>query len=264
MVAHLPPVGNVMATQAHETQPSENIEVLVVAENRLLREALTRVLRKDNGIHLVSAIGFASETVKQIADVKPQVLILDPTGFDSSVLKFVVEAIREVPGSKVILIGMEVDHVAFLRSVRAGIAGYLLKDASANEVVAAVNSTARGKAVCPPELCLALFNWVARQEIPISSLNGTLQLRLTGREVQILQIISCGLSNKEVAAQLNLSEQTVKNHVHRLLRKLGAANRLAALELFHLQGLTPDTASLPQHVRAEADNPNGHGAHGPQ
>jgi len=73
----------------------------------------------------------------------------------------------------------------------------------------------------------------------MSNLNGKLQLGLTRREVQILQIISCGLSNKEIAVQLNLSEQTVKNHVHRLLRKLGAANRQAALELFHLQGLTP-------------------------
>jgi len=265
MVAHLPPVGNVMGTTAHETQLSENIKVLVVAENRLLREALARVLRKDSGIRVLSAVDFASGTVNQIAAAKPHVLILDSTGLESSILMVVVEALREVPGLKVILIGMEADDVAFLRSVRAGIAGYLLKDASANDVVAAVNSTARGKAVCPPELCVALFNWVARQEIPMSNLNGKLQLGLTRREVQILQIISCGLSNKEIAVQLNLSEQTVKNHVHRLLRKLGAANRQSALELFHLQGLTPVTARLPGHVKAEADNPNGQaGVNGPQ
>jgi len=246
-----------MGTTAHETQLSENIKVLVVAENRLLREALARVLRKDNGIRVVSAIDFASETVKQIAQAKPQVLILDPTGFESSSAQVVVQAIREVQSLKVVLIGMEADDVAFLRWVRAGIAGYLLKNASANEVVVAVNSTARGRAVCPPELCLMLFNWVARQEIPISNLNGKLQLGLTQREMQILRIISCGLSNKEIATQLNLSEQTVKNHVHRLLRKLGAANRQAALELFHLQGLTPVTASLPGYVKSEAGNPNG-------
>lgn len=257
MVAHHPPADNVMGTTAHETQLSENIKVLVVAENRLLREALARVLPKDNGIRVVSAIGFASETVKQIAQAKPHVLILDPTGFESSSTQVVVQAIREVPSLKVVLIGMEADDVTFLRWVRAGIAGYLLKNASATEVVVAVNSTARGSAVCPPELCLMLFNWVARQEIPISNLNGKLQLGLTQREVQILQIISCGLSNKEVAMQLNLSEQTVKNHVHHLLRKLGAANRQAALELFHLQGLTPVTASLPGYAKSEADNPNG-------
>jgi DNA-binding NarL/FixJ family response regulator len=254
-----------MGTTAHETQLSENIKVLVVAENRLLREALARVLRKDSGIRVLSAVDFASGTVNQIAAAKPHVLILDSTGLESSILMVAVQALREVPGLKVILIGMEADHVAFLRSVRAGIAGYLLKDASGNEVVAAVNSTARGKAVCPPELCLALFNWVARQEVPISNLNGKLQLGLTGRELQILQIINCGLRNKEIAMQLNLSEQTVKNHVHRLLHKLGAANRQAALELFHLQGLTPVTASLPEHVKAEADNPTGQArVNGPQ
>jgi len=219
-----------MGTTAHETQLSENIKVLVVAENRLLREALARVLRKDNGIRVVSAIGFAFETAKQIAQAKPHVLILDPTGFESSSGQVVVQAIREVPSLKVVLIGMEADDVTFLRWVRAGIAGYLLKNASANEVVVAVNSTARGKAVCPSELCLALFNWVARQEIPISNLNGKLQLGLTQREVQILRIIGCGLSNKEIATQLNLSEQTVKNHVHRIMRQLNAGSRYAAVE----------------------------------
>lgn len=232
-----------------------SIDAFIVAENRLLREALTRVLQRGNRIRVVSAVPFAPETVKQIAQAKPHVLILDPTGFESSSAQVVVEAIREVPNLKVILIGMEADHAAFLRSVRSGVVGYLLKDASANEVVAAVNSTAGGNAVCPPELCLALFNWVARQELPISNLNGKLQLGLTGRDVEILQIISCGLSNKKIAVQLNLSEQTAKNHVHRLLRKLGAANRLDALELRHLQGPTHVTASLPQHVKAEADNP---------
>jgi len=248
-----------MGTTAHETELSESIDVLIVAENRLLREALARLLQKDNGIRVLSAVDFGSETVRQIAQAKPHVLVLDPTGFDSSSPQVILEAIREVPGLKVILIGMEADHVTFLRSVRAGIAGYLLKGASANEVVVAVNSTARGRAVCPPELCLVLFNWVARQEIPISNLSGRLQIGLTRREVQILHIISCGLSNKEIAMQLNLSEQTVKNHVHRLLHKLGAANRQAALELFHLQGLTPLTASLPGHANSEADNPNGLG-----
>jgi DNA-binding NarL/FixJ family response regulator len=254
-----------MGTTAHKTELSGSIGVFIVAENRLLREALTRVLQRDNRIRVVSAVAFASETVKQIAQAKPHVLILDPTGFESSSVQVVVEAIREVPSLKVVLIGMDADDVTFLRWVRAGIAGYLLKNASANEVVVAVNSTARGRAVCPPELCLMLFNWVARQEIPISNLNGKLQLGLTRREVQILHIISCGLSNKEIAIQLNLSEQTVKNHVHRLLHKLGAANRQAALEIFHLHGLTHVTASLPQHVKAEADNPNGQaGVNGPQ
>jgi len=126
-----------MGTTAHETELSESIDVLIVAENRLLREALARLLQKDNGIRVLSAVDFGSETVRQIAQAKPHVLVLDPTGFDSSSPQVIVEAIREVPGLKVILIGMEADHVTFLRSVRAGIAGYLLKDASANEVVVA-------------------------------------------------------------------------------------------------------------------------------
>jgi two-component system response regulator DegU len=245
-----------MGATVQETTLFETIDVFIAAENRLLRDALARVLQRDNGIRVVAMVDFASETVRQIVQAKPHVLIMDPT-VDSSSRQVIVEAIRKVPDLKVLLIGMDADHVTFLRSVRAGIAGYLLKNASADEVVVAVKSMARGRAVCPPELCLVLFNWVARQEIPISNLNGKLQLGLTRREVQILHIISCGLSNKEIAVQLNLSEQTVKNHVHRLLHKLGVANRLAALELFHLQGLTAVTASLPGHLKSEEGNPDG-------
>ncbi len=234
-----------MGRTVHEKQLSQNIRVLVAAENRLLREALARALRKDNSIRVVSTIDFASETVKQIAQAKPDVLIIDPTGADFSIVKLVADAIGEVPDLKVILSGMEVDHLAFLRSVQAGIAGYLLKDASANDVVAAVHSTARGEAICPPELCLALFNWVARQEMPICSPDGNQQIRLTRREAQMLHIVIRGLSDKEIAMHLNLSEQTVKNHVHRLLHKLGTANRQAASELFSPQAHTPATATLP-------------------
>ena len=248
-----------MGTTTHKTERSEVINALIVAKNRLLREALARVLQKDNGIRVVSAVDFASETVRQIAQAKPHVLILDQTGFDSSSPPVIVEAIRSAPGLKVVLIDLNADHVTFLRSVRAGIAVYLQKDASANQVVAAVNSTAKDKAVFPPELCLALFNWVARQEIP----NGKLRLELTRREVQILQILGCGLSNKEIAAQLDLAEQSVRNHVHRLLRKLDAANRLAVLELFHLQGSPRVTASLPERVKSEAHKPASAGMNGP-
>jgi DNA-binding NarL/FixJ family response regulator len=120
--------------------------------------------------------------------------------------------------------------------VRDGIAGYVLKDASAMEVAAAVRSVANGEAVCPPSLCLALFERVANQNAQPASFVIRHNLGLTRREQQLVQLISGGLTNKEIATQLNLSEQTVKNHVHRMLRKLGATDRLSAVELCRQPG----------------------------
>jgi two-component system, NarL family, response regulator DegU len=243
-----------IAMVAPKAESFASTDVIILAENRLVREALARSLQKENGIRVIATDSFASNAVKQITEAKPHVLILDPTRLVSLCAQVILEAIRAVPGLKVVLIGMEADEITFLRLVRAGIVGYLLKDASAAEVVAAVRSVSEGKAVCPPQLCLVLFEWLAHQELPISNLNGTLQLGLTRREMQILQIISCGCTNKEIAVQLNLSEQTVKNHVHRLLQKLGATSRLKALEFFHLRGLGCNAVTV--EGQADRDNSN--------
>jgi DNA-binding NarL/FixJ family response regulator len=129
------------------------------------------------------------------------------------------------------MIGMDADPETFLRGVREGVVGYILKDASALEVATAVRSVANDEAVCPPSLCLVLFEQVAKQNSHPASFVIRHNLGLTRREQQLVEMISHGLTNKEIASQLNLSEQTIKNHVHRMLRKIGASNRLTAVEM---------------------------------
>src|SRR5205807_881626 len=146
----------------------ENVQVFILAENRLLREALTRILSKKSDIRVVGASAFSPQVVEQIA--------------------------------------------------------------------AAVRCVASAEAVCPPQLCLVLFEQMA-QQARIPSFHIRAELGLTRREQQLVQMIGRGLTNKEIATQLNLSEQTVKNHVHRMLRKVGASDRLAAVELCRSQGI---------------------------
>jgi DNA-binding NarL/FixJ family response regulator len=134
------------------------------------------------------------------------------------------------------MIGMDADREIFLRAVRDGIVGFVLKDASAMEVAAAVRSVANDEAVCPPTLCLALFERVADQSAQPATFVLKHNLGLTRREQQLVQMIGRGLTNKEIASQLNLSEQTVKNHIHRMLRKLGATDRLGAVEICRMPG----------------------------
>ena len=214
----------------------ENVQVFILAENRLLREALARILSKKCDIQVVGAAAFSPDVVSQIRSAAPDVLLSDSAAVALSDLRLVSEVRAAIPGMKVVMVGMDADRETFLRAVRDGIAGYVLKEASAMEVAAAVRAVASGEAVCPPSLCLALFERVANQNTHPASFVIRHNLGLTRREQQLVQLISHGLTNKEIASQLNLSEQTVKNHVHRMLRKLGATDRLGAVELCRQPG----------------------------
>lgn len=215
----------------------ETVQVFILAENRLLREALARILNKKSDIRVVGASAFAPDIVQQIASSAPDVLLSDSAAVALSDLRLVSEVRAAIPGLKVVMIGMEADREIFLRGVRDGIVGYVLKDASAMEVATCVRSVASGEAVCPSTLCLALFEQVAKQNTLSTHFSIRHNLGLTRREQQLVHLISRGLTNKEIASQLNLSEQTVKNHIHRMLRKLGANDRLDAVELCRLPGV---------------------------
>jgi DNA-binding NarL/FixJ family response regulator len=213
-----------------------SVQVFILAENRLLREALTRILSKKSDIRVVGASAFSADVVEQISSAAPDVLLSDSAAVALSELRLVSEVRAAIPGLKVVMIGMDADPQTFLRAVRDGIVGFVLKDASAMEVAAAVRSVANDEAVCPPSLCLTLFERVANQSSQPASFAIRHNLGLTRREQQLVQMISRGLTNKEIASQLNLSEQTVKNHIHRMLRKVGATDRLGAVELCRMPG----------------------------
>jgi DNA-binding NarL/FixJ family response regulator len=125
---------------------------------------------------------------------------------------------------------MENDPQIFLECVRAGATGYLLKDASAAEVISGVRAVAQGQAICPPQLCAHLFGEIARQQVAAPSLRAKLDFGLTRRQQQIVPLIGQGLTNKEIASILNLSEQTVKNHIHGIMRSVGVKNRLEVID----------------------------------
>jgi DNA-binding NarL/FixJ family response regulator len=130
---------------------------------------------------------------------------------------------RETRGQaayKAVLIGMELDEELFMSAVRSGVMGYLLKDASASELVAAVRAVYRGEAVCPPQLCSTLFRFVAHMvdEIPVK--RTAARPDLTMRQQQLIALVAKGLTNKEIASRLNLSEYTVRNHIHRILKQV--------------------------------------------
>jgi DNA-binding NarL/FixJ family response regulator len=211
--------------------------VFLLAENRLLREALLRVLSKKDDIQVVGAGSYGPETFADILATRANVVVLDSV---SSVLSEpgVLRELRQLNSSiKVVMVGMEAEESIFLRIVQAGAVGYILKDASALEVARTIRAVAAGEGVCPGSLSGALFQWVTRHKPAIPSLYLKTSLGLSRREQQLVGLIQQGLTNKEMASQLNLSEQTVKNHVHRILRKVGAPDRLSIVEVCRNVGL---------------------------
>lgn len=205
------------------------ISVFLLAENRLLRESLCRILNKRSGLEVVGAAGYVPDIEETIVAADPRVLVFDP--HDGAFGLELLRTLREsLPALRVVLIGMEPRTDLFIQAIRQGVAGYVLSDATAAQVTAAVRAVADCQAVCPPELCRALFDHIAadRNRPSISALNP--KLGLTRREQQLVQMISRGATNKQIADDLCISEQTVKNHVHRMMRKVGVTNRAAAAE----------------------------------
>jgi len=206
------------------------INVFLLAGNRLFRDALARILRTKNDLSVVGCASCCSDSVNEIERSGCDVLLIDPVNGESYDISLVHTISQAAPGAKTMLIDMVEDEAIFLKAVRAGVIGYLLQNASALDVVAAVRAVHQGEAVCPPRLCRVLFKHVAsngngarvRSKVPTG---------LTRREQQLVPLIGQGLTSKEIASRLNLSEQTVKNHIHRILQRMGAADRYAAVEI---------------------------------
>ncbi len=211
--------------------------VFLLAENRLLREALLRILAKKDDIRVVGSGSCGFDVLEKIMLAKANVVVLDSV---SPVLAEpgVVQKLQHLnPALRVVMVGMEADEEVFLRVVQAGAVGYVLKDASAVEVARTIRAVAAGEAVCPAALSISLFHWVARHRPALPNSHFKNSLGLSRREQQLVGLIQQGLTNKEMAGRLSLSEQTVKNHVHRMLRKLGAPDRLSIVEACRNEGL---------------------------
>lgn len=199
-------------------------QVYLLAENRLLREALGRILGKKADIRVVGAAALNPQTLEDIVKLVPDVLLSDSAAMVPSNGPVISRLRGELPGLRVLMIGMEPDPQSLLQSIGEGALGYVLKDASANEVYSAVRAVINHEAVCPTSLLTILFETVAQFEAPRAVV--ARERRLSRRQQQLIRLINQGLTDKEIASQLNIAEQTVRNHVHRMLRKVGASDRL--------------------------------------
>lgn len=211
------------------------IKVSLLIENRLLREALSRLFHKRPELLVVGELGQDKGQAEELPGSNCDVLVADffePAWFTAPS----TATERNDSPFKTVLIGMVDDGVPFLEAVRAGVNGYLLKDASGSDVVAAIRAVMRGEAICPAKLCLTLFQLVAQLGQQRTSQPPQGKLDLTLRQRQLVTLVAKGLTNKEIAASLNLSEFTVRNHIHRILKQVDVGSRHEAVDAIRAQG----------------------------
>ena len=213
---------------------TQQVRVYLLIHNRLLREALVRLIRKRADLLVVGEGAPANTQAAAVLESQCDILLSDalhaaPGGTELTAWEPLVGAV------KTILIGMDADEKQFLAAVRAGIMGYLLKDASTGDVIAAVRAVSRGEVVCPTRLCSVLFRFVAQAPEPFSAQRNA-KPDLTLRQQQLVSLVAKGLTNKEIASQLNLSEFTVRNHIHRILKQVDAESRSQAVETIRSHG----------------------------
>src|SRR6266852_9492792 len=213
--------------------------VFVAAENRLLREALSRMLAKSEEIEVVGMDLAEPFRTEDLLKEETDILLLSSRGNTNEDLSAVRRVRRTAPKVQILMIGVTGEETEFLQCVRAGVHGYLPRDASAEDAVEGVRALQGGEAICPGTLCATLFRYMEREATSFPSASVRQQLGLTRREQQLIPLIAEGLTNKEIANRFCLSEQTVKNHLYRMKHKIGAEDRLGIVQVCRTQGFMP-------------------------
>ncbi len=200
------------------------IRVLIVAEIRLYREGLAEMLQGEPEIDVVATASGADEAVRELRERQPDVVLLDVAIPENAWLARALMA--AVPGARIVALAVPEIEQEVLACAEAGVAGYVTREGSVEDVVAAVSAVARGEVLCSPRMAASLFQRVATLALERSP--ASIETRLTNRELEILDLIDQGLSNKEIARRLTIELSTVKNHVHNILDKLNVNRRAEA------------------------------------
>ena len=207
---------------------AEPIRLLLVDDQQLMREGLRVLLELEPDLRVVAEAGTGQEALDAYPASRPDVVLMDirMPGMDG------VEAtwrLRErCPEARVIILTTFDDDAYVFEGLRAGALGYLLKDVSGHELAEAVRTVAAGGALIEPSVARKVLAEFARLAPPARPADAGLPEPLLAREREVLQLLSAGLSNREIAARLHLAEGTVKNYVTAILQKLGVRDRTQA------------------------------------
>jgi DNA-binding NarL/FixJ family response regulator len=207
----------------------EKLRVLIVDDHALFRRGLQMVLRQEDDIDVVGEAADGHEAVDKAQELMPDVVLMDVRMPGQSGIK-ATERIRDnLPHAKILMLTISDEEVDLYDAIKAGASGYLLKEISIDEVADAVRSVWAGQSRISPSMASKLLTEFAamsrraeeRQQLPAP--------RLTDREMEVLKLVAQGMNNRDIAKELFISENTVKNHIRNILEKLHLHSRMEAV-----------------------------------
>ena len=207
------------------------ISVALIEDNRLVREGMTALLTRTADFTMVAAESSAGFAL--LKELRPDVILLDVgLGGDDGLL--VAETVmKDHPEAKVIIMDLRPGHEHIVDFVNAGVSGFILKDATADDLVCTIRSVAEGAHVLPPEMTSTLFSQISKEALVRGRALAVDAVHLTSREREVIGLIGEGLSNKEIAVRLNVATHTVKSHVRNVMEKLALHTRLQIAAFSH-------------------------------
>lgn len=204
----------------------KKIRLLIIEDNRLLRDGIFSILKPHKDIVIIAASGDGRNTLVKIKQLKPNVVLLD-LGLRSQNSLHVVEIVkRDFPLAKIIVMDLAPVQADILQYVKAGANGFILKDASLNDLLITIRAVADGSTILPPLLIDSLFSQIVEHAVREGKTKIKDAVRMTSREREVVLHLGEGMSNKEIGQKMRVSTYTVKSHIHNIMEKLALHTRL--------------------------------------
>lgn len=207
------------------------ITVAIIEDNRLVRDGIAAMLNAQADVRVVHAAARLEHV--HLTEANPLVLLLDVGLEEQNCLQLAEAAHKDMPDARLIVMDLLPAHEEIAQFVNAGVAGFILKDATLDDFVGTIRAVARGEQVLPARMTGTLFSQIAQVAVERDAAAALEDVRMTPREREVIALIAVGMSNKEIAQRLGIASHTVKSHVRNVLDKLALHSRLQIAAYAH-------------------------------
>jgi DNA-binding NarL/FixJ family response regulator len=216
-------------TEAPAPVSDEPIRVLIVDDHALFRRGLVMVLEQEKDIDLVGEAGDGAEAVNIAQDTMPDVVLMDVRMPRRGGIEATSQIKALAPHIKILMLTISDEEADLYDAIKAGASGYLLKEISIEEVANAIRQVYAGQSMISPSMASKLLTEFATMVKKTDEKPAAAQPRLTEREMEVLRLVAKGRNNRDIAKELFISENTVKNHIRNILEKLHLHSRMQAV-----------------------------------